>query len=239
MTWIVLAGLAFGAALLALMTLVVSLRRRLERAACAEHELRGPLAAIDLAVEQVRQGRSGPELAAALESQLYRSRAGLADMAAARAGRRRSDALGPVPLERVARSIASGWRPVAERAGGRLQMDWQAGPVTVASDRGRLAQALGNLLSNAIEHGGGEVQVRGRRISGAVRIEVANPTRDARALGVPGSAGFSREQEGRAAPGRGLGIAARAARESGGTLSLSSGADNGVVATLELPLDGR
>jgi signal transduction histidine kinase len=239
--WIAMAGLAFGAALIALVTLVLSLRRRLERAACAEHELRGPLAAIDLAVEQVRQGRSGPELAAALESQLDRSRAGLADMAAARTGRRTTAALSPVPLERIARSTASGWRPVAERAGGRLRMDWQAGSVTIAADRGRLAQALGNLLSNAIEHGGGEVRVLGRRVAGVVRIEIANSTRDDGTLGHAASTALERDQEHGAAPdrGRGLGITARAVRESGGTLEISSGADNGVVTALELPLDGR
>lgn len=241
MIWLLVAGVAFTAALVALAILVVSLRRRLEHAACAEHELRGPLAAIDLAVEQVRRGRSGPELAATLESQLDRSRAGLADMAAARTGRRPTDAPSAVPLERVARSIASAWRPVAERAGGRLRVDWQAGPVTIAADRGRLAQALGNLLSNAIEHGGGEVRVRGRRVAGGVRIEVANSTREARTLSDPPSAGLECESGGRAAAGRGrgLGIAARAARESGGTLEISSGADSGVTAALELPLERR
>ena len=239
MIWLAAAALAFATAFVALVTLVVSLQRRLERAACAEHELRGPIAAIELAVEQVRRGRSGPELAATLESQLERSRAGLADMAAAHTGRRTTETLTPVPLERIARSNAYAWRPVAERSGGRLHMDWQAGPVRIACDRGRLAQALGNLLSNAIEHGGGEVRVRGRRVPGAVRIEVANSTQ-ARALGEHASAGLGSELEGRAAPdrGRGLGIAARAARKSGGTLELSSGADS-VVATLELPLDGR
>ena len=38
---------------------------------------------------------------------------------------------------------------------------WDGPPVSVWGDRLRLAQALGNLIANAIEHGGGAVEVLG------------------------------------------------------------------------------
>lgn len=229
-------GLASSAAALGSMT--VSLRRRLEHAACAEHELRGPLAAVALAVEQVRQGRSGPELAAVMEAQLDRFRAGLADLAGAGSEASEQTGAEAVALERVARSTTSGWRPVAERAGRGLRLDWRAGPVTVPADRGRLAQALGNLLSNAVEHGDGDVLVRGRRVAGAVRIEVANAVADdpgAPSIGSRRGPWSFRRRAGQTR-GRGLAIAARAARASGGRLEIAR-APGGVMAALELPVD--
>lgn len=178
MTWLACAGWLL-AAWLAL--LVLGMRRRLEGVARAEHELRGPLAALALAVEQVRRGRAGPELAGMLEAQLERSRAGLRDLTAAlgggsarRPGHGRAAWRGRVSLERLARQTAAGWAGVAAHGGRSLRLDWCAGPAPVAADRGRLAQALGNLLSNAIEHGDGEVELRGRRVGDAIRIEVAD-----------------------------------------------------------------
>jgi signal transduction histidine kinase len=217
--------------------MTVSLRRRLERAACAEHELRGPLAAVALAVEQVRQGRSGPELAAAMEAQLDRFSAALADLAEVRSRASEETRSGPVALERVARSTASGWRPIAERAGRGLRVDWRAGPVTVPADRGRLAQALGNLLSNAVEHGEGDVLIRGRRVAGAVRIEVANAVAKGRGGGRGEEGGIRPLERGAGRTrGRGLAIAARAARASGGRLEIAHAA-GGVMTALELPVD--
>lgn len=226
--------IGLAGAVAALGSLTVSLRRRLDRAASAEHELRGPLAAVTLAVEQVRRGRSGPEIAALIEAQLDRFRAGLADLAGARTGRMPAADAGPVALEEVARSTASGWNPVAERAGGGVRLDWRAGPVTVTADRGRMAQALGNLLSNAIEHGDGQVLVRGRRAGDSVRIEVANAVVRPDAADMAGRG--RRPRLGRAR-GRGFAIAAQAAREAGGRLEVSRAADREVTTALELPLE--
>jgi signal transduction histidine kinase len=92
-------------------------------------------------------------------------------------------------------------------------------------DAGRLAQVLGNLIANATEHGVGSVDVRTSRPPDAVRIEIRNRNRpgelDAAAAGRPGR-------------GRGLAIAARAAREMGGRLSVESH-DGETRAELELP----
>jgi signal transduction histidine kinase len=94
-------------------------------------------------------------------------------------------------------------------------VDWRAGPVRVRAERGRLAQALGNLLSNAVEHGTGPIRVQATRVGGRVRIEVVNGVGQAH--------------------GRGLRIATRAVEECGGTLALER-ADGRAAAAVELPL---
>ena len=201
---------------------VVRQRRRLELVAAAEHELRGPLTALALALE------SSPALRRRElhEAQLDRLRLGLDDLAAARDGRRARGPRSLVPLERVVWSAAAAWRPVARRSGRALAVDWRAGPVRVSADRRRLSQALGNLLANAVEHGDGRVELRGERSAGGVRVEVRD-----------GGTGFGGRGKTRRASGRGrgLGIAARAAEDAGGRLSVAP-VEGGAAVALELPV---
>jgi hypothetical protein len=65
------------------------------------------------------------------------------------------------------------WRPRAAQAGG-IRVYWDAGPATVEGDAARTAQALDNLVSNALEHGGPPIVVTGARIAGRIRITIAN-----------------------------------------------------------------
>jgi len=202
------------AALLALW--VVELRRRLELVARAEHEIRGPVGVVSLAAERMRREPAGSHYARALDAELKRLRAGLADLAAARAGRRRRGRARRMELEPLVRSGLDAWRPALRAVGRPVRVDWRVGRAAVRADRGRLAQALGNVVANAAEHGDGPVELRAERKGGAIRVEVRN------------------RQAGR---GRGLGIASEAAREAGGSLRLAGGEDDVVVA-LELPEDG-
>ncbi|HEX8065770.1 MAG TPA: HAMP domain-containing sensor histidine kinase [Thermoleophilaceae bacterium] len=203
------------------------LRRGLELAADAEHELRGAMTAFGLGVERLRRAPGGRPIAAALESELERARAGLVDLAAARTGARsRVGRSEPVALDSLARSAVAAWRPPARRLGRRVEVDWRAGPVWVRGERGRLAQALGNLLANAVEHGAGPVRLRGTRRGAAVRIEVANATRRT-------GAGPAMPRAGR---GRGLAIAARAVESCGGTLTVAAPREGEAAVAIELPL---
>lgn len=187
---------------------VVVLERRLELVAFAEHELRGPLAALTLAAAR---GRAVP--ADAVEGQLERAQVALADLTEARRGRRAAAHIRRHELLTVVRRAAAAWN---------VRLEWRAGRARVDADPARLSQVLGNLLSNAVEHGGGSAELRGVRRDGRVRIEVTD--------GGPGLSGRSRPDR-----GRGLAIAARAVEEAGGSLGLSSGPD-GTVAAVELPL---
>ena len=202
---------------------VLELRRRLELVARAEHELRGPVAVVSLAVERMRREPGGRRCARALDSELERLRAGLDDLAAARAGRRLLGRMRRTDLESLVRSGLDAWRPALREEGRPVRLDWRAGRAAVRADRGRLAQALGNVVANAAEHGEGPVELRAERTGGVVRVEVLN-----RAAG-------ERRRPGRGR-GRGLRIASDAARDAGGSLRLTSRADR-VVAALELPED--
>ena len=116
-------------------------------------------------------------------------------------------------------------------AAGRVKVDWRAGPVAIRADRRRLAQLFGNLLQNAVEHGGGEVALRATRGTAGVVVEI-----------VDGGPGFKprRLARGRRAQGRGrgLGIATAAAEEAGGRLRLIEGGRGAKVA-VELPAADR
>jgi signal transduction histidine kinase len=214
----VTAAIALAGWLLALLAgwRVLALGRRLELVACAEHELRGPLAALTLAV-----GRSRPLEPGVVDGQLDRARIALADLTNARRGRRASAIVRRHDMGRLAARAAAGW----SAAGGEVRVDWRAGDAAVDADAGRIAQALGNLLSNALEHGGGRAFLRGRRYRGGVRIEIASRG----GVSAPGRRSRRRDR------GRGLAIATRAIEDAGGHLRLVSGPD-GTTAAVDLPL---
>jgi signal transduction histidine kinase len=200
--WLALSGWAFAAAF-AIRS--VRIERRLQLVAQADHELRGPVCALSLAVEAL--GRH-PELrrrAAALDAHLDRLRLGLADLEAARAGRRAAPRPREVRLDGLARAATEAWAPAVRNAGGELSFEWRAGPVVARADRARLSQALGNVLANAVEHGGRRVAVVGDREGEDVRIAVHDS----------GTAVPWRPAAGR---GRGLSIAARAVEGAHGSL---------------------
>jgi signal transduction histidine kinase len=180
-----------------LFVVALRLRRRLELVARAEHELRGPLTAFGLVLARVD--------APALDAELERAKTALGDLTAARRGRRAAARPRAVDLRRLVQSSSAAW-------GARV--DWRAGPARVVADEGRLAQALGNLLANAAEHGDGAVTVRAQRSGSRVAVRVVNPER-----------------------GRGLSIAEEAARDAGARLSLER-ASGEFGATLELPSAG-
>lgn len=207
--------------------------RRARLLAHAEHELRGALTALALEAPQL---------------DLSRARAGLADLEAARTGRRPWPEPDEVRLDRLAWSVVTRADLAARRAGGAVRLDWRAGEAAVAADRGRLAQALENLLDNAVEHGGAQVTVSGRRTRRGVRIVV----RDEGGAGAAPSAGRIPAAHSadripaaplagrglRAQPlparGHGLAIAAAAARACGGRLQVLR-AERGTAVAIDLP----
>ena len=67
---------------------------------------------------------------------------------------------------------AEAWRPLARAFGAELAVEPLRGRALVRADPIRLAQACGNLVANAVEHGASPVRVRGRVLAGRVRVEV-------------------------------------------------------------------
>jgi len=216
------AGWAVAAAL---GLVALGLGSRLELVARAEHELRGPITALSLALEGLKRDPTRRELAEALETQLDRAQAGLVDLGAARSGRRATERPARLPLERYLRHAAAGWDAVARREGRSVSVAWSAGPIAVCADRRRIGQAIGNLVANALEHGGGDVTLHGHRLAGRLRLDVEDA-----------GSGFRDGGERSRDRGRGLAIAARAVEAAGGSVTVLPRA-NGAAVALELPLD--
>ena len=135
-----------------------------------------------------------------------------------------------LPLKQLVERSGEAWRPAAARRGGRVTFDWQAGPRSVRADQRRLAQAFGNLLANAVEHGGGEIVVRGRPWNGGIRVEVED-------RGAPFTGRRAKPRRRRCDAGAGSRSPARALEQAGGRLCSFDRPGGGHVAVAELPLD--
>jgi signal transduction histidine kinase len=203
-----------------------------------------------------RDSAAAARHAVVVEAQLARLRAGLEDLAAARRGQRGAGGpVSPVELGPFVRAALEPWRATLRRC----SFDWRAGAATALADRGRLAQAIGNVLANSAEHGTGELEVRARRVPGGIRLEFRNGNRQLgqaaeRGAGQPGAeepgaeepgAGEPRSAErcarepgavgaGRADRGKGVAIASQAARDLGGRLLVDVQPAR-TLAVLELP----
>ena len=239
-----IAALAAGGwALVAVLAvwLRLALAARAARVARACHELRGPLGAIGLGVELAgRTGRLPALRVRALELELGRARQALDDLVLAGGVRARAHparaAAREVGLGTLVRESVEAWRDAAD--GRPIRVELPVGEeVFVVGDRVRLAQAVGNLLANAVEHGDGTVLVRlwvGERVA---RIEVAN---GGPALPAPLTTLTSARTRWGWPPrvrerGHGLGIVAAVADAHGGRLTSAPSA-RGARLVLELPL---
>ena len=206
--------------------LLVELRRRAGLVADAAHELRGPLTAVTLGIEAIKRHPPARRRAEALATELCRVAVAAEDVAAAARGRRASARAARVGLKQLVGESSEAWRAAAARRGGRIVFDWQADGRSVRADPRRLAQAFGNLLANAVEHGGSEIVVRGRPSSAGIRVEVED-----HGVATRPPPGARRDR------GRGLAIAARALDDAGGRLVSFDRPRGGRVAAVELPAE--
>jgi len=212
----------------------IALTRRMGLVARACHELRGPLTAARLAARLAAHGRPGSPPGgplAAIDLELRRADLALADLSAARRGARAGDRVETFALAPLLVDAAAAWRPAAWAKGARLRLEPPPAGVLLRGDRLRLAQACGNLLANAIEHGGGEVRLRARASRHTVRVEVLD---DGPGLPAPVAQLLRGARGGRAEHGHGLAVAADAAARFGGRLAAAP-SERGARLVLELP----
>jgi len=227
----------------------VMLRQR-KFTADAAHQLRTPMTALRLQIEDARLEFPDAaaqavfaRLAVTVERTIRVSEQLLALARAEQAG-------GPVTRERVdlvglAREIGAEWVPAAMRAG--LDLEFEADPPTLAvdADRHLLGEALSNLIENAIKYGGKggqRVLVRVLREGDAATLSVEDD-----GPGVP-EAELGRLVERfyrgdrKDTPGTGLGLALvqEVMLAHGGRLEIGHAAGRqGLRASLHLPLSAH
>jgi signal transduction histidine kinase len=202
-------------------------RERLNR--CL-HELRRPLQALALS-----GGADGPRRATLTASQpglVELAIAALADLEGTVNGGRRAVEKRLVSARELVASARKRWREAAERSGAPLTVYWDAGPALVVGDPGRIAQALDNLIVNAIGHGGPPFILTASIVTGRVRITLSDGGDGAKA-----AAGGDRRPTRSGLRGHGLSVVDEVAREHGGRFALRH-SPQGAVAALELPLAG-
>lgn len=209
-----------------------SLRAGRRRSALNEalHELRRPLQAVALTVGPQFGGPAGAgepiELAAAALERLDREINGGPLV----------PALGSVDIAALARSAVARWQARVQVADGSLELRWNAGEALINGDRSALAQALDNLIVNAIEHGGPTIVVAGRLSGGRLRIAVVDSGRATRPRSRRNEpARVIARLSGRHHRGHGLGVVRRVAADHDGRFALQC-SERGSRAVLELPL---
>lgn len=143
-------------------------------------------------------------------------------------GEQRRVRLRPVHCRALVQPAVERWRGVAAATRRVLVLHWRAGSAAVMADPDRIAQALDNLIDNALRHGGLRVCVGADLCARGVRITVADS----------GSARLAARVRRDRRHGHGLRIVAGVAAEHGGRFHMSH-VPAGTVATLELPLAPR
>jgi signal transduction histidine kinase len=208
-------------------------RHCLSLVAQASHELRGPLQAALLGLHGLGDPGDGTRLAA-IDLELRRAARAVEDLSAAASGRRAAESACPVDLGELLEEAGVAWELLATQRAVTLSVTAPARPLVVRADRLRLAQALANLVANAVEHGGGEVGVRVREAAGSARIEVTDggPGLPAPLAELVVAARGRRDRR-----GHGLALASVIARRSGGRL-VTAPSPRGARLVLELPLAG-
>jgi signal transduction histidine kinase len=205
---------------------ITSLREGRRRTALNEamHELRRPLQVLSFALP------SDPHKSARVESSLDLATVALERLDREINGGALEKVLSDVSVNALIDAAVQRWKSQAADSGIELRREWNGPETFVQGDRIELAQALDNLLSNAIEHGRGEVRVGWRREGSAVCIAVVNG--QAR---TPVKVNRRRRRGSRSRRGYGLRVVARIARSHGGSFTLQPFRD-GVRASLQLPL---
>jgi hypothetical protein len=210
------------------------------------HDLRTPLTRLKARVESALRSGGPMEYRQALEKtiedsdRLLQTFNSLLSIAKAEAGQS-GEGLQPSELQPILEDVAELYEPIAEEAGGRLQAHIEPG-LWVRADRQLIAQAVSNLIDNALKYGvqpgaKPDIILRGTAGKKEVVISVSD-----RGPGIPEAdrrrvvERFVRLDESRSAPGNGLGLSLVSGIMTlhGGQLELADNAP-GLIARLILP----
>lgn len=214
---------------------------RAELAGVLAHEIRNPLASLELFAELIENDEKGRG------QWISHLRAGLRSLAATvnnvlslHSG---EFALHPMELGTALAGALDFAMPILDQAGLTLNTRPAGGPVWVLGNRAALQQLILNLASNAVRHTppGGNITVFMRRSvpadgqdSGGVTVEFADSGRGIAPelmgrIFAPGCSG------GGDRPGLGLAVCRRIMQRHGGEISADNGVDGGARFTLRFP----
>jgi PAS domain S-box-containing protein len=227
-------------------------RRKDEFLAMLAHELRNPLAAIAAGVEVVRRGQSREaiaEVSAGMHRQvrhLARLVDDLLDVSRIATGKitlkRR-----PVALDTIVEDALAAHQPAI--AGRSIAVSWQPAPrpPQVYGDAERLAQVVGNLVSNAVKfnRAGGSVRIATGIEDGWAFVQVSDSGEGIAAEILPEIfelfvQGDTSPERARGGLGVGLTIAKLVSEQHGGRIEAKSGGvGQGAEFTVRLPLHGE
>ncbi|MEV5721592.1 HAMP domain-containing sensor histidine kinase [Amycolatopsis mediterranei] len=213
----------------------------------ASHQLRTPLTALRLSLDNIADGGHDPEVhedvdqATAEVVRMSRLVNGLLTLAKAEAA---VGAPEPVKIADAVGERLDVWRAVAADRGVELRQEHADGELLAMVSPGHLEQVLDNVLSNALEVSpdGGAVSVSSRRHERQVLLEIADEG--------PGMSESERLRafdrfwrgQGRTGPsgsGLGLAIVKQLVTDDGGTVSLGDAEGGGLCVLIGLPLGHR
>jgi heavy metal sensor kinase len=227
--------------------------RQQQFVADAAHELRGPLAAVQGALEvALSHDRSTAEYRGTLESVLEEARHlsklsnGLLLLAESAAATIAVDSI-PVDVAATVRQAVAMFAGVAEDRGVVLRTTCGDEPAVASGDVSQMRQVIGNLLDNALRFtppgGTVDVGVSGTAADGRLVLTVADTGAGIAAEHVPRlfdrffkvDPARSRQDESRTG-GLGLPICKAIVERHGGTIAVSSRPGSGTTVTVVLPL---
>ncbi|MBK5288201.1 MAG: HAMP domain-containing protein [Acidimicrobiia bacterium] len=211
-----------------------------EFVADASHQLRTPLAALRLRLENLESDLAGSEDAAADVAgslaevgRLSRLVDGLLELARAE---RQSDTPAPAPLGPIVEGRVEAWSAFADEHS--VHFDTEIAPgLTVRTAPGRLEQVFDNLIANAIDVSpeGGTIRIDATRRGAMIVVRVADDGPGMRAeQRARAFDRFWRASGNRGGSGLGLAIVRQLVEADGGRVALDESPSGGLTAVIEL-----
>lgn len=211
-----------------------------EMSAVLAHEIRNPLASLELFAGLIGEGGAAPEHVAQLRAGIRSLSATVNNVLLFHGGG--APQLAPVQLDDALHSAAEFVRPLAEQRGIALSLQVEVPGLVIRGDHNTLQQVFLNLALNAFRHTavGGWLRITAGRIEepreARGRVEFCDngcgiePSLLSRVF----EAGCSGNGQ---TPGLGLAVCRRIVEQHGGTIGVSSEAGRGTTVVLEFPLE--
>ncbi|MEO3828535.1 ATP-binding protein [Actinomadura sp. B10D3] len=191
-----------------------------EFASDASHQLRTPLTALSMRLEEMIEAADYPDVVreegAAAVAQTERLVA-VVEQLLARARHDRTGGAVPSPIDEIIRQQVEEWRPSFRKAGRDVRIVGEQGLVGMTNPEG-LSQIIATLLENSLVHGAGTVTIHTKPGASSVVVEIGDE-----GSGIPSELEpriFERTVSGGRGTGLGLYLARSLAVVDGGRLEL-------------------